>query len=118
MQAQSFATEKLWIWQQKMNLGDWKISVVVAPIGDLRPDTVGNVHWDLREKTAVIRILDPADYKLPFQAMLRDIEFTVVHELIHVEIAPIVGNLDRSPASHVEEERTANSVAGALLASQ
>ena len=33
---------------------------------------MGNVHWDLTKKTAVIRVLAPADYTFPYDAMLRD----------------------------------------------
>jgi hypothetical protein len=30
--------------------------------------------------------------------MMRDIEFTVVHELIHLEIAPVLADLQRTDA--------------------
>jgi len=113
--AQSFAQEKLWAWQKRLNLQDWHISVVVARASDLKPKTLGNIHWDLDKKTAVIRVLDPADYRLPLPAMLDDMEFTVVHELIHLDLAPVLSDLQRNDANRREEEYAVNHMAEALL---
>ena len=113
--AKSFASEKLWAWQKRLNLQDWTVSVVVSRDGELKPKTLGNIHWDREKKTAVIRVLDPADYRLPFEAMLHDIEFTVVHELIHLEMVPILSDLQRTDANRREEEHAVNYMADALL---
>ena len=112
---QKFVAEKLQIWQNRLNLSAWKISVVLAPAADLRPETLGNIHWHLDHKTAVIRILAPADYRLPPKQMLDDMEFTIVHELIHLQLAPLLSNFERSNANHSEEEHVADYMAGALL---
>jgi len=109
--AESFSAERLWVWQKRLNLEDWNISIVMARTGDLKPKTLGNIHWDADKKTAVIRVLDPADYKLPFKDMLADMEFTVVHELIHLELS----SLPRSDASRRDEEHAVNQIADALL---
>lgn len=116
VQAQTFATEKLWIWQKRLNLQDWNISVLVARASDLKPKTLGNVHWDLEKKTAVIRVLDPVDYRLAPNLILPDIELTVVHELIHLEMAPTLADLHRTDANRVQEEKAVNRMADALLA--
>ena len=113
--AASFAAERLWVWQRRLNLEDWKIALVMARTGDLRPKTLGNIHWDLEKKAAVLHVLDPADYRLPWSEMLDDIEFTVVHELIHLGFAPVVSDLQRSDANRREEEHTVNHMAAALL---
>ena len=113
--AGSFAAEKLWVWQKRLNLEEWKISVVVVRAGDLKAKTVGNIHWDRDKKTAVIKVLDPADYNLPLPAMLKDVEFTVVHELIHLEMVPILSDLQRTDANRLEEEHAVNHMADALL---
>jgi hypothetical protein len=115
LMAESFSTEKLGAWQKRLNLTDWKISVMVVRTGDLKPKTLGNIHWDNAKKTAVIRVLDPADYKLPMQAMLDDMEFTVVHELIHLELSPVLTPLQRNDANRMEEEHAVNHMAQALL---
>lgn len=113
--AESFAAERLWVWQRRLNLEDWKIALVMARTSDLRPKTLGNIHWDLEKKAAVLHVLDPADYRLPWSEMLDDIEFTVVHELIHLGFAPVVSDLQRSDANRREEEHTVNHMAAALL---
>jgi hypothetical protein len=113
--AEQFATERLWLWQRRLNLQDWNISVVVARATDLKPKTLGNIHWDSDKKTAVIRVLDPADYKMSFSDMLKDMEFTVVHELIHLELSPVLSPLQRNDANRREEEHAVNHMADALL---
>ncbi|HTS29712.1 MAG TPA: hypothetical protein VMH81_27770 [Bryobacteraceae bacterium] len=113
--AQKFASEKLASWQRRLGLQDWNISVMCAKAAELRPQTVGNIHWDRSAKTALIRVLDPADYHMAWQPMLRDIEFTVVHELIHLELAPLLSDLQRSEANRREEEYTVNHLSDALL---
>src|SRR3954464_14247021 len=77
LSAGTFANEKLWYWQRRLNLQEWTISVLIARATDLKPRTLGNIHWDTDKKIAVIRVLDPADYQLSVPDMLDDIEFTV-----------------------------------------
>lgn len=113
--AESFAREKLSLWQKRLNLQDWDVTLEVVRRTELRPQTLGNIHWDNEKKTAVIRVLDPADYRLPFPEMLDDMEFTVVHELIHLEIAPVLSHFTRSDADRSEEEYAVNHMADALL---
>jgi hypothetical protein len=111
LQAEGFVTGRLAVWQQRLNLQDWKISIVMSHPGDLKPKTLGNIHWDADKKSAVIRVLDASDYRLPFREMLEDMEFTVVHELIHLELS----SLPRSEASRRDEEHAVNQIADALL---
>lgn len=113
--ADSFANEKLWMWQKRLNLQDWNLSVAVVRASELRPKTLGNIHWDLDKKTALIHVLDPADYTLPFHDMLNDIEFTVVHELIHLELVPVLTDEKRTDANRRQEEFAVNHMAAALL---
>jgi hypothetical protein len=109
--AVGYVNERLAIWQQRLSLQDWRISVVMAHQNDLKPKTLGNIHWESDRKTAVIRVLDASDYKMPFREMLDDMEFTVVHELIHLELS----SLPRSDASRREEEHAVNQITDALL---
>ena len=110
-----YATERLSIWQKRLRLEDWNISVVVSRATELKPKTLGNIHWDSEKKTASLRVLDPADYKLPFDEMLKDVEFTVVHELIHLELSAVLSPLQRNDANRREEEHAVNHMADALL---
>ncbi|HLK50596.1 MAG TPA: hypothetical protein VKT49_20790 [Bryobacteraceae bacterium] len=110
--AETYVTERLSVWQQRLKLQDWKISIVMAHPTDLKPKTLGNIHWDADKKSAVIRVLDASDYRLACRDMLDDMEFTVVHELIHLELS----SLPRSEASRRDEEYAVNQIADALLA--
>jgi hypothetical protein len=113
--AEAFTAERLWVWQKRLNLQDWKVTVEMARTTDLRPKTLGNIHWDLEKKTAVVHVLDPADYRMPLHEMLQDMEFTVVHELIHLGFAPVLADLQRTDANRREEEHAVNHMADALL---
>jgi hypothetical protein len=106
-----YLNQRLAIWQQRLSLQDWKISIIMSHPSDLKPRTLGNIHWDSDKKSAVIRVLDASDYRLPYKEMLDDMEFTVVHELIHLELS----SLPRSEASRRDEEHAVNQIADALL---
>lgn len=109
--ADAFVKEKMRIWQQRLNLADWKIRVNLVRARKLEPNTLGNVHWDLDEKEAAVGVLSTYDYTLPFQAMLDDMEVTVVHELVHIQLA----SLPRSTASRGQEEHAVTELTRALL---
>jgi hypothetical protein len=109
--AAKFVAERLAVWQERMDLKDWRIRVELVRTDRLEPRTLGNVHWDTDLKSATISVLSPEDYKLPREAMLDDMEFTIVHELVHLELA----SLPRSDASRRIEEHAVNALASALL---
>ena len=108
--AQRFMDDKLAVWRQRLKLEDWRISVVMTH--DLPPKTLGGISWDKSKKSAVIWTLEPSDYRLPFREMLDDMELTIVHELVHLELA----SLPRGQASRSSEERAVNGIAAAMLA--
>lgn len=107
----AFIDEKLAIWRQRLKLENWYISVALTRRDALKPRTLGGIRWDKRKKTAQIAVMDPADYRLSHSEMLKDIEFTIVHELVHLELA----SLPRSEASRSNEEYAVNQIAEALL---
>jgi hypothetical protein len=109
--AQKFVDQALQTWQQRLNLKDWTIQVELVHPSKLEPKTLGNVHWDTDTRHATIGVLSSYDYQLPYQEMLDDMEFTVVHELVHIELA----SLPRSDASRRIEEHAVNELASALL---
>ena len=109
--ATKFVVQKLQIWQDRMNLKDWDIRVELLRASQLEPQTLGNIHWDTDTKKATIAVLSPLDYNLAYQPMLKDMEFTIVHELVHLELA----SLPHSEASRRPEETAVNQLADALL---
>ena len=104
-------SKRLTVWQDRLDLRDWKISLVQSRRADLRPGTLGNIRWDEENKTARIRVLDANEYPAPFEAAYSDMEFTLVHELIHLELA----SLPRTDESRGDEEYAVNHMAAALL---
>jgi hypothetical protein len=51
-------------------------------------DTWGNAEWDPQGKTGTISVLDPADYNLRGAELKLDMECTIVHELVHIQVGP------------------------------
>lgn len=109
--AQRFVQARLALWQSRLHLCDWRISLLLIPRSQLDPHTRGKIQWDKRRKTAVIWVLDIADYALPLEDALSDMEFTIVHELVHLELA----SLPKSEATRSNEEHAVNRLASALL---
>jgi hypothetical protein len=106
-----FLNSRLSFWQQRLDLRDWKLSVVPSHPSELKPETLGNIHWDKDAKTATIRVLAMADYKIACSAALEDMELTVVHELVHLTLAP----LRNITTNRGDEEHAVNQIADALL---
>ena len=106
-----FIAEKLAMWRQRLQLGEWNISVEMVRKARLKKNTWGRIRWDKGKKRAVISVMDPADYRLPLRQMLDDMEFTIVHELVHLELAA----LPQSKASRSSEEHAVNRLTEALL---
>ncbi len=111
-QAEDYLQPRLRVWQRRLKLSNWKITLVQAKLSELRPGTLGNIHWDDVDRTAKIRVLAASEYKISYEAALRDMECTLVHELVHLELA----QLPRSDASREEEEHAVVDLTEALLA--
>jgi hypothetical protein len=109
--AQKYVAQKLQVWQDRLDLKDWQIKFQLVRTDALEPKTLGNINWDADVKSAKISVLSSYDYKLPYREMLDDMEFTVVHELVHLQLA----SLPRSEASRRVEEHAVNELASALL---
>jgi|SRR5579871_718405 len=98
-------------WQKRLDLQDWKITTEIVRIWDLKPDTLGNLHWNSENKTALIHVLNPVDYDLPPSQIPQDIEYTIVHELIHLQLSV----LPHDPNGKNLEERVVNKISEALF---
>jgi hypothetical protein len=109
--AENFVSQKLWQWQKHLKLQDWRITLHLVRRSELKPRTLGNIHWDTDTKTATLRVLALSDYSLPYLEALQDMEFTVVHELVHLQLS----SLPRSEASRSAEEKAVNVLTEALL---
>ena len=100
-------------WQKRLQLQDWNVYILLSRPTDLRPGTLGNIHWDTEKKSATIRVMDASGYTSDVTAMLKDMQVTVVHELVHLELASLpVSDADRS-----NQEYAIDHLTDALLAS-
>jgi hypothetical protein len=99
------------LWQQRLALQEWKIDARIVRQRDLNPDTLGNLKWTSTSHTAAIKVLDPRDYDMPAEQIPADIERTVVHELVHLELSVLPRD-----GSKLLEEQVVNRMTEALLA--
>jgi hypothetical protein len=97
------------IWQKRLRLDDWTLSLQVVRQSEIDPNAWGASQWDARAKTATIQVLDPRDYNLKGTDLRLDMECTIVHELVHIQVSPLV-----SPSTH-ELENVVNRIMVALL---
>lgn len=98
------------LWQGRLALDDWRVEAQIVRQSDLNADTLGNLKWNARTRTASIKVLDPRDYDMPATQIPADMERTVVHELIHLELSV----LPRNGSKRVEEQ-VVNRMTEALL---
>jgi hypothetical protein len=103
--------ERADLWKHRLKLTDWSVSVRLTPESELRPGTLGKIRWDSETKSAVISVLDTSAGKPVDIGVLRGMEDTLVHELIHLDLA----SLPRDDSSRTAEEYAVNRVAEALL---
>lgn len=98
-------------WQKRLDLEEWKITTLIVRASDLKPDTLGNLKWNSANRTAVVKVLNPLDYELPASEIPTDIEFTILHELIHLQLSV----LPHDSSSKMTEEKVVNRIAEALF---
>jgi hypothetical protein len=99
-------------WQKRLQLDDWRVTARIVRATELKPDTLGNLKWNLAERTAAIKVLDPVDYDLPAADVPEDMEYTIVHELVHLQLSVLPRDLSKRDI----EETVVNRLAEALMA--
>jgi hypothetical protein len=96
-------------WQKRLGLEDWSISLRLVRQSELSKESWGASEWDERTRTAEVHVLDPRDYNLRGGELRLDMECTIVHELVHIQVSP----LDAPDAGTREE--VVNKIMGALM---
>jgi hypothetical protein len=98
-------------WKSILRLQDWSIDVRIVRSFEMDM-TVGDVIRHPEQRHAIVRILDPRDIDPESPTWQRDVESTLVHELLHVVFYSV---------DHVDEtaemifEQGINSTADALV---
>jgi hypothetical protein len=77
------------MWQKRLSLEDWNLSVRLVRQSEIDPNTWGMAEWDPVAKTGTISVLDPRDYNLHGGELKLDMECTIVHELVHIQVSPL-----------------------------
>lgn len=108
--------EKLAYWQKVLRLSDWVISAKITRERDFsRGGRAGEIEWVIHNKTAAVRMLDSVDYP---EGLIedQDMEQTLVHELLHLHLAPIRYNYgNNEDVYEIFEEQAIDSIATALV---
>ncbi len=76
-------------WQKRLGLDDWNLSLRLVRQSQLEPNSWGGAEWDPASKTGTIDVLDPRDYNLHGGELRLDMECTIVHELVHIQVSPL-----------------------------
>jgi hypothetical protein len=77
------------LWQKRLGMDDWNVAVRVVRQSEINPNAWGEAQWDPDNRTATISVLDPRDYNLRGSELRQDMECTIVHELVHIQVAPL-----------------------------
>jgi hypothetical protein len=85
---ESHLDQKLKNWQRRLGMDDWRLTIRLVRLKDLDKNTWGNAEWDPNVKTGIISVLDPTDYNLKGGELKLDMECTIVHELVHIQVSP------------------------------
>ena len=94
-------------WQKRLGLEDWNVSLKVVRQASLEKHTWGNADWDLATRSATISVLDPRDYNLKGRDLSQDMECTIVHELVHIQVSPLDAHDDTTREDVVNKIMTA-----------
>lgn len=101
-------TKVLKRWQKRLRLRDWDIDIQRAKPKRLGGKyNVGRVEYSLDSKTATILVSDKLKNK-------KDVEHTIVHELLHLHLAPLSQSCE-DDCYGIHEEQAIESITKALL---
>jgi hypothetical protein len=75
-------------WQRQLRLSDWKVKITIVRRHVLPAGRVADCTYHLASKSADIRILDQVDHHPNADFDDRDHEVCLVHELLHLHVAP------------------------------
>ena len=77
------------MWQKRLSLEDWNLTVRLVRQSEIDSKSWGMAEWDPVAKTGTISVLDPRDYNLHGGELKLDMECTIVHELVHIQVSPL-----------------------------
>lgn len=99
-------------WQRRLQLRDWRLEVEVCRYRD--GEHLGKAEFDLAEKAALIKICRQQDLVDDPISTESDQESTLIHELLHVVLAPLQMEWEEGDARWLAQEQICNQLARAL----
>jgi hypothetical protein len=96
-------------WQKRLGLEEWNLSVRLVRQSEIDRNSWGASEWDPEARTGTISVLDPRDYNLHGGELKLDMECTIVHELVHIQVSPL------DARDQLIREEVVNRIMNALL---
>jgi hypothetical protein len=96
-------------WQKRLGLEEWNLALRVVRQAEIDRNAWGSSEWDPDAKSGVISVLDPRDYNLKGGELKLDMECTIVHELVHIQVSPLAARDENT------REAVVNNIMAALL---
>jgi hypothetical protein len=85
-------------WQRQLRLEDWDLQLHVNVRPEMLDGATGQCRTNLVLRAAKIFIADPSLLDLEDLEVMRDVEVTLVHELLHVALADVKDHSAGEPA--------------------
>ncbi len=102
-------------WQNELKLQHWYVDAGIARAEYLDLKGVnGTSSWGLSRAEAIIKLLDPIDYSADC-IVPQDHEVTLVHELLHLHMAPFTSELDKDSLEYLFMERAIDVMAKSMV---
>ena len=101
--------QRLKVWQKRLGLAEWNLTLRVVRQYEIARDSWGTAEWYPEKKTGIINVLDPRDYNLKGAELKLDMECTIVHELVHIQISPV------TPDTIAGREEVVNKIMTAVM---
>lgn len=98
-------------WQGRLRLQDWRVETRFVPAHELDGES-GKTDWIYSQKRATVKMQRPEN--LPRHPIEQDVEWTLVHELLHLHFAPFF-NPDDHTLQHALQEQAIDLIADALV---
>jgi hypothetical protein len=111
---------RLEYWQACLRLQDWDIEVRLVRGATIGQGTSGELHTFRLKKRALIKILREDDYEAALEGAVfdqpHDMEYTLVHELVHLALDACTVQFDPGTIQETAEEHAVHALASALVA--
>lgn len=106
-------------WQRKLRLQDWNVVVHLVRLNEMPDqDAIGAIFPHIERKDARMFLLSPMDVPLLAAGFVHNEEInyalTIVHELLHLHMAPFTQSQDA--AGIAAEEQAVNAISRCIVA--